>query len=254
MRRKLSMFLLVSMLVLLAACNGEEGTAEVQKEVPKAVEVKLDVPETADVNSKVEMKAVVTQGDEKVADADEVEFEIWEEGKKEESNTVKAKNNGDGSYEAQTKFEHNGLFTVQVHVTARDMHTMPKKSVTVGEGIKGEEEKHEHENEANGEHAHTEGFAMHFAAPENVQVERETELSVHLQKDNKPLEKAKVRYEIWNNSKPEKHEWIDGDESAAGEYKAKHNFTEAGNYKIQIHVEDDEGLHEHEEHQIEVKK
>lgn len=47
--------------------------------------------------------------------------------KKEESSLIEAKNNNDGTYDAETTFEHDGVFTVQVHVTARGLHTMPKK-------------------------------------------------------------------------------------------------------------------------------
>ena len=44
------------------------------------------------------------------------------------------------------------------------------------------------------------------------------------------------------------------EESVAGEYTASYTFAEVGSYKIQIHVEDDKELHEHEEHIIEVNE
>src|SRR5690606_32173856 len=127
-------------------------------EVPAILEVQLDVAEHVEVDEKTNLKAVVTQGDEEVADADEVQFEIWEEGKKEESRMIDAVNNQDGTYEAETIFDHDGNFTVQVHVTARGMHNMPKQTVTVGEGAA--EESHDHGEQEHGEHA--EGFSMHF--------------------------------------------------------------------------------------------
>ena len=79
-----------------------------------------------------------------------------------------------------------------------------------------------------------------------------TELVVHLQVDGKPFEKARVRYEIWNEANPDKHDWVDVEESVAGEYAASYTFAQAGPYNIQIHVKDDKELHEHEEHTIEV--
>lgn len=33
----------------------------------------------------------------------------------------------EGLYTAETTFDHDGLFHIQVHVDARGMHTMPKK-------------------------------------------------------------------------------------------------------------------------------
>jgi hypothetical protein len=250
MRKKFWMFMMVLVLVLsvLSACNGGEEKKVEEPNVPQALDVKLDVPETADVNGKVEMKVAVTQGGEKVTDADEVKFEVWEEGKKEESSMIEAENKDDGTYEAETSFDHDGVFTVQVHVTARGLHTMPKKSVTVGAGAGHEEEQHDH---GHGEKA--KGFSMHFTKPDGLEAGNETKMTVHLQNEDAPLEKAQVRYEIWNDSISEKHEWVETEEAGPGEYTAVHTFTEAGTYMVQIHVESDDGLHEHEEHQVEVK-
>ena len=96
--------------------------------------MKLTVTEQVEVDGTIKMAAVVTQGDDKVDDADEVEFEVWEEGKKDESVKIESTNDKDGLYTAETSFDHDGLFHVQVHVTARGLHTMPKKEVTVGNG------------------------------------------------------------------------------------------------------------------------
>lgn len=95
---------------------------------------------------------------------------------------------------------------------------------------------------------------MHFIKPEDVKVEKETEFTVHLQNEDAPLEKASVRYEIWNDDISEKHDWVDTKESNPGEYTTTHTFKEAGTFTVQIHVTNDDGLHEHEEHEIEVKK
>ncbi|WP_018392171.1 FixH family protein [Bacillus sp. 37MA] len=253
MQKKYWMIMLALVIAVLSACSGEEGKVE-ESEVPQAIEVQLEVPETVEVNGKIAMKAVVTQGSEKVADADKVEFEVWEEGAKEESNMIEAKNNNDGTYEAETTFDRDGVFTVQVHVTARGLHTMPKKSVTVGTGaahdeaIQEEKELHEHE------HGESEtGFSMHFMEPDGVEAEKETILTAHLENEGAPLEKAQVRYEIWNNSNTEKHTWADAEETSPGEYTAAYTFTEAGAFTVKVHVENDEGLHEHEEHQVDVK-
>lgn len=246
MWKKAWIVIFVFVVTVLSACNGKEVKNEERKdsEVPQAIEVQLEVAEKVNVNEKIDLKAFVAQGEEKVKDADEVEFEVWEEGKKEESKKIKSTNNHDGSYESEVIFEHDGIFNVQVHVTARGLHTMPKKVVQVGESNSTEE------HDEHGQHK--EGFGMHFVNPKDVKREEKIELTVHLQNDNIPLEKAKVRYEIWNEDLSEKHEWVDAKESSVGEYKAIYTFVEVGTFQVQIHVENDEGLHEHEEYEIKV--
>ncbi|MCH1625226.1 FixH family protein [Ferdinandcohnia quinoae] len=249
MRKRLTLILFVMVLAVLSACNKDEDEkvdVSDKSEVPQILDVQLKVPESVDVNGKVEMKAIVTQGSEDVADADEVKFEVWENGKKEESSLIEAKNNKDGTYVAETTFDHDGEFTIQVHVTARGMHTMPQANVKVGTGASHEEEEHHHE--------HTEGFSMHFMNPSDAKVGNDTTLMVHLSNGEDPLEKANVRYEIWTDKNPDKHEWIDAEETNAGEYTGSYKFPDAGTFTVKVHVENDEGLHEHEEHQVEVGK
>lgn len=245
MKKNILVFMFAFVLVILSACNGNKAE---ELELPEMLEVQLEVPDAVNAHDKIVMKAIVTQGEEKVADANEVEFEIWEDGKKEESTSIEAVNNDDGTYEAETTFEHDGVYTVQVHVTARGLHNMPKKDVTVGKGKSNEEEHHESDH---GEHA--DGFGMHFMEPKDVKIEKAAEFTVHLQKDDTPLEKARVRFEIWNDEISEKHEWIDAEEVNPGEYTTEHTFLKPGSYAVQIHVTNDDGLHEHEEHEIEVK-
>src|SRR5699024_12690605 len=106
------------------------------------------------------------------------------------------------------------------------------------------------ENAEEHEHHHAEGFDMHFTEPENVQADEETALVTRLEMDDAPFEKADVSYEIWSDNS-EKQAWVDAEEYDDVEYTAAHAFAEAGTYHIQIHVEDDDSLHEHEEHEIE---
>jgi len=249
MKRKIGLIVGVFMLAMIAACGKEETVKEDDTGVPLPLDVQLTVTEEVEVDGIIKMAAVVTQGEDKVDDADEVEFEVWEEGKKNDSIKIESKNDKDGLYTAETSFDHDGLFHVQVHVTARGLHTMPKKEVTVGKGAHYEEAV---EGEAEHEHGHADGFSMHFMEPENMKSGESTEFVVHLQVDGQPFGKAQVRYEIWSEANPDKHDWVDVEESVAGEYTASYTFAQAGPHKIQIHVEDDKELHEHEEHEIEV--
>lgn len=240
-------------LATMVACSNddkEESEVPAEDEVILPIEAALTVTEQVEVNEKVTMEAVITMGDEKLEDASVV-YEVWEEGNKEESEMIDSTNEKEGLYTAETTFDRDGTYHVQVHVDAKGQHTMPKTVVTVGDGGHYETA----EGEEGHEHGHgTEGFSMHFMKPESVKQNEETELMVHLELEGAPFEKASVRYEIWNALNDEQHDWVDVVELKPGEYTALYSFEEEGTYHVQIHVEDDHDLHEHEEHKIEVAK
>lgn len=256
MKKKLMLIGAALLLALLAACgSGNEekssgGSSDKQPEKLVPIEVKLSVPEHGEVNKPVKLKVAVTQGDEKVADADEVEYEIWKNGKKEGSELLKSNNNKDGTYTAEKTFAEDGVYTVQVHVTARDQHQMPKAEIAIGDA-KAEDAAHEDQEGEHGHH-HAEDFSMHVKQPDAVKKGEEAKFAVHLELKDKPLEKADVRFEISKGDDP-KHEWVSTKETAAGVYEGAFAFKEAGTYKMIVHVENKDGLHEHEEHEINVK-
>lgn len=244
MKRIIGLSLFLCTFIILTACNKNELIEDTGAPVPIAVD--LSVTEEVAVNETVVMEAIVTQGDEKVEDAYEVVYEVWEEGKKSDGEMIESTNEKNGLYRAETSFDHDGVFNVQVHVTARDMHMMPKAVVTVGEGVVETAEAEEEQTE----HSDTDGFSIHFVQPENVIIKDEIELMVHLEMGGHPFEKARVRYEIWTDSTKDNHAWIDTEELVPGEYTAKYTFKTAEAFNVQIHVEDNEGLHEHEEYEI----
>ena len=253
MRRSILILFLVFILGVLAACNNDTDKTEETEEL-KMLEVNFEVAEKADIGETVELNAIVTYGEEIVTDADEVTFEYWEQGNEEDSTMIEAKNNEDGTYTAQVSFDSAGVYEMYAHTTARDLHTMPKKSITIGEsGNFKSEDQHHHDGEAHEHSGHGEDVDMHFMKPEDVQVNDEKELTVHLQTNDELLEDARVRYEIVHDSS-DIHEWVDTEETASGEYTNFYSFTEEGMYNIVIHVENDEGLHEHVEEQVEVSK
>lgn len=244
MKKKIGFLLVVAIISTLVACGKEEEPAT-EFELPEPLTANLTVTEEVEVGGQVDMKTVVTIGDKKIEEASEVVYEVWEEGKKTESEMIESVNEGAGVYRAETSFEHDGLFHIQVHVTAEAQHTMPVKTVTVGDGG--------HYEEDAGHDYHTEGFSMHFMKPSEVKPADETELVVHIELAEEPLEELNVRYEIWHEDNPEKHDWVNAKETKAGEYTAVYEFSEEGSYTTVIHVEDDKDLHEHEEHTIKVK-
>ncbi|WP_042224839.1 FixH family protein [Oceanobacillus manasiensis] len=254
--KKLIGFALFFVLAMLVACGGKGNTNEAETmEEPAILEVDFSVPETADTNETVELKATVTYGEEDVKDADKVLFELWEKGKKDESWEVESTNNEDGTYTAETSFEKDGVYEMYAHTDARELHTMPKKKITVGSGEAVIDSEEESEHEDNHEHHHGEtakGFSMHFAHPEGVKAKQEVELVSHLQMDEEPMEEARVRYELWLDGS-DKHDWVDVEENNPGEYSATHSFGEKGLYHVVVHVENNDGLHEHEEYEINVE-
>lgn len=247
---------LIALLVTGCGQNDKDVNAiEDEEVVVEPITVELTVPETGEAGEAVQLAAAVTQGDEKVTDASEVEYEIWEDGKKEDSWKVKSEQKTDGLYEAKAKFEHDGLYHVQVHVTARDMHTMPMKEITIGTGSVEGEAVTEAEGEESHEHHHgTEGFSMHFMEPKDVKVNESAMMMVHLQLDDKPLEKARVRLEVVVNDKTNEAQWVKLTEEKAGEYAGKVTFEAAGTASVTVHVENEDGLHEHETHEVTISK
>lgn len=245
--RKILFLLLASIVGFLAACSDDsEAEGDMEELVP--LEVDFIVPETADPGETVELEAVVTYGEENVEDADEVAFEYWLSGNEDDSITIEGEHTENGSYVAEVTFEEDGIYEMYAHTTARGLHTMPLKSITVGEGGEAvhEEEHDDHEEDE-------EGFHIHFMKPEALAADSEADLIAHLHLDGESFENAEVRYEISPEGHAENTVWLDAEETAAGEYTASHRFAETGKYKIVIHVEDDSGLHEHDEHVIEVE-
>jgi hypothetical protein len=241
--KKVSLFVLVGFLALfIAACgNSNEDNGAKEDEKLEAIEAKLDVPEKGEKGETVSLSTKVTQGDENVEDADEVKYEIWKNGHKEESEMIEAKHDKGGVYKAEKTFEEDGMYTVQVHVTARDMHTMPKAEIPIGEV---EAEEHGEESE-DGHHGHHESsVSIHLMKPDVIKMNEEAEMNVHVENEEAALEKAEVRLEIYKKGQ-EKHEWVDLTEDEAGKYNGSYAFPEEGTYNVQVHVTKGEEIHEH---------
>jgi hypothetical protein len=101
-------------------------------DLPKMLEVDLSIkPETGELNQPIIFEAKVTQGQENVNDADEVAFEIWR-AKDEKHEKIEIKHAKNGIYRLEKTFSREGTYYIISHVTARDMHNMPKKEFIVG--------------------------------------------------------------------------------------------------------------------------
>ena len=132
MKKRFTLFFLLVILLFVAACSNEPENEEVDAFQDLTVlQVEFIIPESAEAGEKITLEAMVTYGEEKVTDADEVTFEYWEADNRENSIMVDAHNNGDGTYTAEVVFEKNGIYEMYAHTTAKDMHTMPKKTITI---------------------------------------------------------------------------------------------------------------------------
>lgn len=255
--KKFQFMLIISIVMFLLAACGEKNDSEVEgdKFDPNLiVEVDLQMPDTAEPNENIKLQAIVTYGDEKVTDADKVVFGIREDSEEKESEQITATHTKDGIYEIETSFADDGIYHVTAHTDAKEMHVMPSKTITVGnvEHHGEEDEGDDHGNHEHHDHHSADGFMMHFMEPEDVAVDENEKLIVHLQLDDAPLTDARVRFEVWKDGE-ENHEYLQATEDVKGEYTVDHRFNEAGDYHVKIHVEAENELHEHEEYTVEVK-
>lgn len=125
------LFILMIIIVLSACGKSDDSTNNADDEMIKPIDAALDVPEKSDVNKPVEFSVAVTQEEKAVDDADEVEFEVWKDGAKSDSEMIEGTQDENGVYTAKKTFKENGIYYIQSHVTARGMHTMPKTKIIV---------------------------------------------------------------------------------------------------------------------------
>ncbi|PAQ16173.1 hypothetical protein CD798_03615 [Bacillaceae bacterium SAOS 7] len=234
--------LLLCALFVGAGCSKEEKKVEENKsEVVAPLEVKIQLPETIKTNENIKIEALVKQGEEKVADADKVEFEVWK-GDAKDHEMIVAKHQGGGVYSIEKTFSEDGNYAVIAHVTARDLHNMPKKEFVVGaqeEAVKVEEPAKKTEDH----HHHHGDVVIEFHPDEQWKANEEVTLTAQIQNEGHPLDQARVRFEIWQTDNT-KHTFIDAIEGSNGHYNAQATFEAAGDYNVKVHVEKGE-LHEH---------
>lgn len=119
--------------VLMVGCNGEENVETSAGDVSMhIVEVEILTPEQVNANEPVLLEAQVIQGDEFVNDADDVTFEVWESGLRDQGQMLDGVLTEDGKYSVEHTFAHDGVYYVYAHTNARGLHIMPKQQMTVG--------------------------------------------------------------------------------------------------------------------------
>ncbi|MEG0472519.1 MAG: FixH family protein [Solibacillus sp.] len=128
------MYSLVAIPVLLFGCGGEEPEVDTLDSgvMPVEVVVEIQTPEHLNVNETIQLAARVTQSNEAVNDAEEVKFEVWESGLREDGRMLDGKLTEDGVYAVDYTFDHDGVYYMFAHTTARGLHVMPKQQLVVG--------------------------------------------------------------------------------------------------------------------------
>jgi hypothetical protein len=131
--RKLGALLLG--VILLGGCSSSQTKHSEIHNMDMSMEpIKVELfwsPDEIVVNEKVTFKAVVTQEDMPVDDAKAVLFEIVNTEDKGQKLEIKGELVGEGTYQAEGTFEKEGQYMVTSHVTARTMHSMPSKELSV---------------------------------------------------------------------------------------------------------------------------
>lgn len=131
--KKIIWMAVITGLLILSACGEEEADTAGAGMNINPIETIFKSPETTEPGEKMTLSVTVTQGEEFVEDADEVVYEVWQSGHRDESEMLPAEHKGEGVYEAEASFEEEGLYFVQAHTTARRLHAMPKQDITVGD-------------------------------------------------------------------------------------------------------------------------
>ncbi|MGG3927230.1 FixH family protein [Metabacillus fastidiosus] len=119
--KKLLILLVSLFIIVMAGCSNKNK---------EPIEVTFQIPEKITVNKEITMESLVTQGEEKLADVDHVQFEIKKSGQKAPV-MVNGIYKGNGLYRANYTFEEEGKYTVISHVMVRSQMIMPDKEVTV---------------------------------------------------------------------------------------------------------------------------
>ena len=142
MKKWLPVVVVLLLSVVLSGCGSggsldsqsmsEHQMSHEQTDTLTPVEVAIITdPEQIKTGESAVIMAEVTEGEEKVDDADQVMFEVWKGEDKANSEMIKAEHHDKGVYFIEKTFPVPGTYYVTAHVDARGMHTMPTKELTV---------------------------------------------------------------------------------------------------------------------------
>lgn len=129
-----------SVVLLLAGCSSNDdphanhknhgGDSAEQMTIPE-VKMTFD-PAEVTAGTETTLDAHLTLNGKGLTDADDVKFEIWQEGQKDsEHEMVEVKHAKDGHYKLKKTFAKAGQWYVTYHIEAEGLHVMDKVPFTV---------------------------------------------------------------------------------------------------------------------------
>jgi hypothetical protein len=238
---------LITMVIGVAACGQAEekqGGVEIVDELTP-IEVKLEVPQTAEVGEMVTFSSSITQGEDLVRDASEVAYEIWFKGEKEQSQLIEAQEQDGHVYLLDYTFDEAGLYQVQTHVTARGLHRMPITDIQVGEVKSNDQEEMDHSHKQVHYHEHEHPREIEI----DTSIEGNKHLVVQVAIDGLAYNGGAVTLEMWQIG-DEERQWFDLEETEEGQFELRNVEELSGPYSAIVHIQDGE-LHEHVECELE---
>ncbi len=253
MKKSLLALLLGTMVLSGCGSSGHDthnASATNTDKPPQIIDVKIELPK-AKLNEAVEIACIVTQGTEKVNDADEVKFEVRKTGA-DKSVTLESTFVSNGKYTATTTFKEDGTYNITAHVTARHMHNMPTVQLTVGDkkAVKknDDDKKSTVKTKENGDDHHEHG--MLTIQPASHTFSQKATLRATVLHMDEAFSKASVQFEVWQGDK--KHIYIPAVEVKSGTYEGNYTFSDSGKMQMKVHVLRGD-VHEHKVFDITVK-
>ncbi|SUV10008.1 lipoprotein [Priestia megaterium] len=123
--KKLSMLLIILVIAMVGCSKGNEQKSQ-------EVKGEIEVPQTINANKTVSIEVLVTQGDQKIENADAVQIQVEKEGYINQE-MIDTKHEGNGTYSTDYTFKEDGDYTITAHVMIKGDMKMFTKKVTVGE-------------------------------------------------------------------------------------------------------------------------
>lgn len=172
LRSRIALIVLATLFITACSSNEKDKNNQGQPHIGnlEVIAVQTHItPEKGQPGAPIKIEALVTQGTEKVLDANEVLFEIWRKGQEGEHEKILGSHKGEGIYAIEKAFTEEGLYYVISHVTARQMHTMPTNAFVIGKvsdedlhemeevNSGGMDDDHDHEHGAETDHGKNAG-------------------------------------------------------------------------------------------------
>ncbi|MCL9970719.1 FixH family protein [Anoxybacillus kestanbolensis] len=233
---------------IISGCKSSNDAQKHEEELPKRIEIVFQTtPEVLYVNEPTTFQLVVTDGEEPIEHAGDVQFEIRRKGE-EHDEMIIAHHKGNGVYVAEKTFATDGVYVVTYHVTVNNLHRMEKNEVRV-------EQKQEATTQApkqsNHTHTHEHDHVHITFSPQEAKQNERTMFQVQIVYDDKPLTEAQVTMEYWKGENT-KHTYVPMNEQGNGTYVAEASFTSLGTYQFRVHVIK-EDIHDHKVFSVEIE-